>query len=392
MSNKLKKALKKVTPDIIYDAYLSKKNNRTVNIYKKYSKVQGQNLKKVSVIVPNYNYEKYLKERIDSIINQTYPIYEIIILDDASTDNSVNLIKKIIQENNNINIKLIENKTNSGSVFSQWQKGVKNATGDYIWIAEADDICHARFLEKVMPAFDNKDVVISYAESKRIDSENRIIADSCRDWLLAISDNRWQASYIKDGVDEIKEALSVCNTIPNVSAVVFKNQNLVDTFELAKDFKISGDWYTYYKLLKNGKIAYCSDSLNYFRKHNKSTSTVATKELELKELLKIQKDIRDNYQLTSNQIHKQSFRYGNLLNEVNNKTITELSPLIAKKIAWIIPHPIKGSGGIRTMIQNANFLVKCGYECDLYLEEDYVSNSTSMKAIIEKFYGELALS
>ena len=62
--------------------------------------------------------------------------------------------------------------------------------------------------------------------------------------------------------------------------------------------------------------------------------------------------------------------------------------MIAKKIAWIIPSPIKGSGGIRTMIQNANFLVRQGFECDIYVEEDYVNTNESMKQRIINFYGE----
>ena len=54
------------------------------------------NQKKVSVVVPNYNYANYLKKRLDSIINQTYPIYELIILDDLSTDDSVKKIKAFL--------------------------------------------------------------------------------------------------------------------------------------------------------------------------------------------------------------------------------------------------------------------------------------------------------
>lgn len=386
---KVKKLILKVTPDFVYDTYKKKKDNRYVDIYKKKpSKLNLENPKKVSVIVPNYNYENFLQERIDSILLQTYPIYELIILDDCSKDNSISLINKIIKEHSDMKIRLIANKKNSGSVFSQWQKAFKESTGDYVWIAEADDSCNSQFLENVMKAFDDEEVVISYSESKRIDENNRIISDSCRDWMTAISTTRWNESYVNSGEKEIAEALSVCNTIPNVSAVVFRKGNQFDIIEEAKKFKISGDWFIYYSILQNGKISYCSKSLNYFRKHSKSTSTVAKKELELEELLTIQKDIRDNFQLTSEQIHKQSYRYGGIIQGMDKDYLQKMSKMMAKKIAWIIPAPIKGSGGIRTMIQNANFLVKCGYECDIYVEEDYVNDSDSMKALIEEYYGE----
>ena len=91
----LKKIILKVTPKFIYNKY----KNRYINIYKKkYNKTKITNPKRISVIIPNYNYKKYLKERIDSILLQTYPIYEIIILDDCSTDDSVSLIKEIISK------------------------------------------------------------------------------------------------------------------------------------------------------------------------------------------------------------------------------------------------------------------------------------------------------
>ncbi len=156
-----------------------------------------------------------------------------------------------------IKYKIVVNKENSKSVFSQWQKGFKESNGDYIWIAEADDSCSPYFLENVMKGFEDQDVVISYSESMRINENNYIIKESCRDWMEGVSNTRWNHSFIHSGEEEIKEALSMCNTIPNVSAVVFKKKNQVDIIEQAKQYKISGDWFVYYTLLKNGKIAYC---------------------------------------------------------------------------------------------------------------------------------------
>ncbi len=389
MKKKIKKVLLKVTPNFVYKAYKNKKDNKKVSIYKNASRKKNIiNVKKVSVVVPNYNYENYIEERIDSILMQTYPIHELIILDDCSTDNSVNKIEEIIKKHPDVNIKFVKNEKNSGSVFSQWQKAFSLSTGDYVWIAEADDSCSHYFLENVMKGFDSPNVVLSYAESMRIDENNRIISTSCRDWMLAVSSVKWNKSYINSGINEIQNALAICNTIPNVSAVVFKKSNQVEIIEEAKKFKISGDWYIYYKLLSNGDIAYCSKSLNYFRKHSKSTSTVVSRELEIRELLTIQSEIRKKCCLNSNQIHKQSFRYGGIINETSNEFKKEVSSMIAKKIAWIIPSPIKGSGGIRTMIQNANFLVRQGFECDIYVEEDYVNTNESMKQRIIDFYGE----
>ena len=104
-------------------------NNKKINIYKNtHKKLQIEEPKKVSVIIPNYNYQDYIIERIDSILLQTYPIYELIILDDCSTDNSVEVINKKIEEikkeYKDLKIQFIINEKNSGGcVFKQWKKG-----------------------------------------------------------------------------------------------------------------------------------------------------------------------------------------------------------------------------------------------------------------------------
>ena len=374
---------------IVRNVYHRFKDSRKINIYKfKSHKLKINNPKKVSVVIPNYNYSKYIIERIDSVLNQTYPIHELIILDDCSTDNSVEVINEKISHIDNLNIKFLVNDKNSGSVFSQWQKAFSESSGDYVWIAEADDSCSPYFLENVMAGFDHSDVVISYSESKRINENNYIISDSCRDWMSGVSFTRWNKSYIKNGIDELRESLCVCNSIPNVSAVVFRKKNQVDLLEDCKRFKISGDWYLYFSLLKDGRISYNSKSLNYFRKHSASTSTTVRKSIELEEILVIQKEIRDFAKLDSNMIYKQSFRYSNLINEIDSNDLERMIKMTAKKIAWIIPFPIKGSGGIRTMIQNANYLVTKGYECDIFVDENYITSDEKLRSIIIDLYGE----
>ena len=92
--------------------------SKKINIYKNpKKKLKIKNPKKVSAIIPNYNYENYIIERIDSILLQTYPIYELIILDDCSTDNSVEVINKKIEEikkeHPEIKVQLVVNEKNS---------------------------------------------------------------------------------------------------------------------------------------------------------------------------------------------------------------------------------------------------------------------------------------
>lgn len=341
------------------------------------------NIKKVSVIIPNYNYQDFIVERIDSILRQTYPIYELIILDDKSTDDSVKVIKDKIKTIKDIKVKLIENKTNSGCVFKQWKKGIHEIEGDYFWIAEADDSADPRFLETAMEAFDDPDVVLSYTESQRIDENNNITHTNSQDLYNIYNTDRWDYSYINSGIDEIKNYLSVTNTILNVSSVVWKKGNYDEFLDTAANYKVAGDWYVYYKVLETGKVAFSNKAYNYFRKHSKSVSTKVKDDIEYKEICSIQDDIAKKYDLDL-PIYKHQRIRRHYMDQNVSKDVRK------KRVAWIMPHPGKGSGGHRTIIQNVNALIKAGYECDIYVEEDYVSTDKMLEEKINDYYGYCA--
>lgn len=350
-----------------------------INIYnEKVEKYTGK-VKKVSVIIPNYNYSDFIIERIDSILNQSYPIYELIILDDKSTDDSVKIIQEKIKTIKNVKVRFIENKKNSGSVFSQWKKGISLVEGDYFWIAEADDSSNRKFLETVMRGFNNKNVILSYTDSARIDENNNLIKENCQDLYNIYNTNRWDKPYINKGTDEIINYLSITNTILNVSGVVWKNGDYSKIIDEAKNFRVAGDWYIYYKLLELGDIAFDNQSLNYFRKHSKSVSTVVKADIEYNEICKLQDEIANKYKV-SMQIYKDQRRRRSYMDHNVSKDVRK------KRIAWVIPHPGKGSGGHRTIIQNVNALIRHGYECDIYVEEDYISTDRIVAEKINQYY------
>ena len=261
--------------------------------------------KKVSVIVPNYNYGKYIKNRIRSIIKQTYPIYELIILDDGSSDESVSLIEKEVVEiqgkHPEIKVQFVKNETNSGKAVAQWKKGFEMATGDYIWIAEADDLCSKKFLEEVMKGFDDPSVVLSYTESMIINSRGIILSPNFRWSRDKEKTGHYNSSYIRDGFREIEEIMAIRCTIPNVSAVVFRNNKKIpylNYLEKALEFSQVGDWYFYAMVLGNGKIAYNHKSLNKFRIHRSSKTAGAKKDKKhLDEILWMHKMFAVKYNL-----------------------------------------------------------------------------------------------
>ena len=339
--------------------------------------------KKVSVIIPNYNYDRYIQERIMSVLNQTYPVYEIVVLDDCSTDNSIQTIEKFIASHHEANIVLIKNESNRGSVFSQWRKGLENIHGDYFWIAEADDLCDTHFLEKTMPAFDDENVVLSYSDSKIIDESGKIISNSSDYIYNFYRSEHWNHSYINDGHSEIVHYLSSVNTIINASAVVWKANDYSDIFKQAEEFKVAGDWYIYTQVLQQGKIAYCKMPLNYCRKHQGSVSNDIKAELEYQEICRIQSEIAQTYNLTM-----EEYRYQRQRRELMDKNVSK--DALIKKIAWSIPYPGKGSGGHRTIIQNINCLIRAGYDCDLFVPDDGMADDIFVQNLIKEYYEDCA--
>jgi len=247
--------------------------------------------KQVSVVVPNFNYAHFLPDRINSILAQTHPIRELIILDDASTDESLHVIAKLTASLD-IPVQIIANNQNSGSVFKQWQKGVEAATCDYVWIAEADDLAEPGFLEEVMKGFDDKEVVLSYSQSKQMAEDGAILCDHYLGYVSDVSSTQWQQSYTRNGEDEIINGLSVKNTIPNVSAVVFNTATLRKTLtenigEVTK-FRVAGDWFVYVTQLRQGKIRFTNKSLNLHRRHDQSVTISKFGQEDLDEIRKMQ--------------------------------------------------------------------------------------------------------
>lgn len=272
---------------------------------------------KVSIIVPNYNHAKFLEERLSSIFNQTYRDFEVILLDDQSTDHSKAILEKYSTFTEVSHV--VYNEKNSGSPFSQWQKGISLAKGELIWIAESDDFCELNFLEKLVPLFSEKENLgLAYARSNNVDEDGNFNEDF---WPDGLNNLRWRASYYNTGEDEIRNYLKFRNTIPNASACVFKKH--VFDFEEIKNMYFAGDWLFWTKMLAKSDVFFCNEVLNHFRFHSKTTRSVQNKEKTLKKYKEYLHVLMWIYDYT-----KEEFTYNRnhqwIYNELNNKKISLL--------------------------------------------------------------------
>lgn len=259
---------------------------------------------KISVIVPNYNYAKFMYQRIYSILRQNYKLYELIILDDCSKDNSKEVIDDICNKlKDYIDIKSVYNTTNSGSAFKQWKKGMKLAKGDYVWIAEADDYCDAKLLRTlVKPIKKNKNIMISYSDTAFIDTFGNIIIKSIKPEIDIQKSGHWDKSYVNNGLDEIKNYSYLNCTIANVSSAIIKNGDYEEYLKMSGEFKQAGDWLFYVNLISNGDIAYSNKILNYYRVHGNNVSSTMNHQKHIDEINKIHKYYVDKFDLTDKEI------------------------------------------------------------------------------------------
>lgn len=220
----------------------------------------------VSVIVPNYNHARFLNQRMDSILKQTFSDFEVIILDDASTDNS----KDIIEHYRSYpQVKqIILNEVNSGSPFAQWQKGMESSGGQYLWIAESDDFVSPDFLETALKHLDSPLIDLFYCRSVVVDEQGNEHGNMSA-WYGDLTSDL-DADYEMTGDDELTRHLFYKNTIVNASSVVFRRVPRINGFlHKIKSMHYCGDW-LFWMMYCDGAagVAYSTTPTNYFRSHS----------------------------------------------------------------------------------------------------------------------------
>ena len=260
---------------------------------------------KISIIIPNYNHAKFLKKRIDSILNQKFTDFEVIILDDCSTDDSRDIINSYKDER--ISLKLFNDK-NSGSPFKQWKKGIEAAKYDYIWIAESDDWADLNFLyeaENILKT--HQDISLYYSNSQLVAEDETFFENSIKKYTEDLDEKLWNNNHLYNGKDYVKKYLFYKNFILNASSVIFKKSNAIKSIDEIINFKTSGDWLFWALILGEGEVYFNKNKLNFFRHSLQSTrnyNTLEKKQLRIVEKINVQEKIISLYNFSSSFIKK----------------------------------------------------------------------------------------
>ena len=247
-------------------------------------------LKRVSVVVPNYNYAHYLETRLASIFQQTLPVYEVIVLDDASTDGSVEAIARIAEKYRR-KIRIVANEKNSGAIMRQWAKGARLAQGELLWIAEADDGSAPQFLARLAADFGDE-TLMAFSDSRQIDSDDIELAPSYNYYLRTQYGSDFDQDFRLPGAGFAERYLSRANSILNVSSALFRRAKLEAVFDARltelETYRFAGDWLVYLAMCRmGGDVCYLSESLNVHRRHQASATHMTKLEAHVDEVARV---------------------------------------------------------------------------------------------------------
>lgn len=203
---------------------------------------------KVSVVMVVYNGEKYIYDSIESVLNQTYKNFELLIINDGSTDNTVSIIESF----QDIRIRLIHNEENKQQVYSR-NRAIELAKGEYIAVNDADDLSMPTRLEKQVEILDNEPDIAIVGSWVRIVDEN---ADKIHDWKLPIEP------------EHINWAL--CFYVPVThSAMMYRKEVVQQLGGYGTEETFAEDYQLFIKIVKTAYMKNIPEVLQYTRTHNR---------------------------------------------------------------------------------------------------------------------------
>jgi glycosyltransferase involved in cell wall biosynthesis len=223
----------------------------------------------VSLVVASYNHAGFLTRRMDSLIGQTYPETEILVIDDCSPDNSVEILRRY---ETYPNVRLVVREKNGGWVTTSNQ-GIDLTSGEFVLFANCDDDCDSRMVERLVDVMQrNPSAGIAFCRSLMVDESDRVLGDdfSVRE---AAFRKRCARDTLLSGAEASRFLLHSC-VIPNLSAALIRRECFSEVGRLSADYRVCCDWDLFFRIAARYDVAYVAEPLNRFRQHQKTIRNV----------------------------------------------------------------------------------------------------------------------
>jgi len=215
-------------------------------------------VEKISVLIANYNNGKYFKDCYDSLLSQTYENWEAVVVDDASTDNSLKTILNIVE--NDKRFKIYKNESNQGCGFTK-KRCADLATGDYCTYLDPDDAIFPHALERSLQEFQNNDanIIATYSQ-------------------LSFCTEKLVSQKVFSKIKQIYNDKYFFNCPIQISALfVFKKEAYLKTSGIDPALKTAVDQDLYLKLLEIGDAKFIQEVLYKYRLHSGGISQQSSK-------------------------------------------------------------------------------------------------------------------
>lgn len=222
----------------------------------------------VSIVTPVYNAQNYLEETILSVINQTYSNWELLLIDDCSTDNSYEIIEKYLKKDKRI--RYLKNDKNSGPAITR-NKGIKEAKGEYIAFLDSDDLWYENKLEKQIGFMLANNIIMSHGDYEMIDENGKYLKSINTkielDYFQLLKENQIKTSFLILNHSKIKDIY-----FPNI-----RHEDFACFLDILKKYKVKsiklkekvGKYRVIGKSLSGNKLKSAMWTWNIYRKYEK---------------------------------------------------------------------------------------------------------------------------
>lgn len=228
-----------------------KELEESAELVKEYNEGRGNNNIKISVCIPVYNGSAYIKQTITSVLSQSIKDFELVIVDNASTDNTCEIVNGFKDSR----IRLIKNSINLGMI-GNWNKCVEKANGEYIQILCADDMIYSTCLEeKYNILFNNKEIMMVVSASDVVDGKNKTL----------FRRKVFSHDKVVDGKKFALWSFRTKNLYGEPSCVMFRKKDFIKIGGFPANIVYGPDWAFWICLGCRGNIAYLSKAMSAFR-------------------------------------------------------------------------------------------------------------------------------
>lgn len=247
----------------------------------------NDNKELISVVVTSYNHAEYLDQRMKSLLNQTYPNLEIIVVDDCSTDGSADVLAQY-RGIPHVSIVLLEK--NHGYANTS-NLGVSLSRGEYVVFAECDDFSEPSQMATLYDALSkNRSAVVAFSKSTMVDESGMVTGD---DFSFRESNfKRLCSSDTLIGAELMCRFLMFSCVIPNMSAAMFRRRNFDRIGGLSNRFRVCADWDFWVSMASEGDFYYVCQPLNNFRSHSTTVRSTFSICEQIREIYEIVYELR----------------------------------------------------------------------------------------------------